>query len=292
MNSVRMLGLSMLILVSLLWGTSFPMIKIAVSAVGADEYVKIRFLMATLLLMPYFLHRLVKNRNVSLRALKAGTILGILYFGGIFLQGLGTKYTLASNSGFITSLYIPIVYCIDVLLHRYNYSHRLTLALLLSLIGIYLISGGSYESRIGDLLVFAGAFFWAFQILAVDRFSKEYSSIDLIFLQYALTALLGFMIAPGIYSGVEESAGVFTVLLYLAAVCSVLVGILQVLGQRYISASQTALVYALEPVFAALFSFIILGERLGVIELAGATLILISLILSLWDTARKSSSAG
>ena len=76
-------------------------------------------------------------------------------------------------------------------------------------------------------------------------------------------------------------------LLYLAAVCSILVGVLQVLGQKHTSASQAVLIYALEPVSAALFSFLMLGERLGVIESMGATLILISVIISLVEMARR-----
>jgi drug/metabolite transporter (DMT)-like permease len=231
----------------------------------------------------------LKNRGRLIRAARPGMLLGFLYFGGIILQGLGTAYTSASNSGFITSLYIPIVYAIDVMWHRSNYSHKLTLALIFSLIGMYLISGGSYESRIGDLLVLAGAFFWAFQVLAVDSFSKKHSSLDLVFFQYAVTAAMGFATTPFQLS-FEKMTKVFHILLYLAAVCSVIVGALQIIGQKYTSASLAVLIYALEPIFAAVFSFLIRGERLGVVESLGAILILVSVIISLWGTSSKKYS--
>lgn len=148
------------------------------------------------------------------------------------------------------------------------------------------MSGGSYESRIGDLMVLTGALFWALQVLAVDRFSKKYFSLDLVFFQYAVTATTGFVLSPASL-GSESLIEVLLTLLYLAAVCSILVGILQVLGQKYTSASQAVLIYALEPISAALFSFLMLGEKLGTTESIGATLILISVIISLGEIARR-----
>ncbi len=288
MRNIRteVLGPSLLVIVSILWGTSFPLIKMVVSRINAGEYVAFRFSLSVFLLLPYFVHSLFKNKTRLRGAAKPGAILGLLYFGGIFLQGLGTRYTSASNSGFITSLYIPIVYSIDVLRHRFNYNHKFTVALILSMAGMYLISGGSYEARIGDLLVLAGAFFWALQVLAVDKFAKKYFSLDLVFYQYAVTAIMGFTLFP-VISDFEKITGVFLLLLYLAAVCSILVGVLQVLGQKHTTASQAILVYALEPVFAALFSFIMLSEKLGSTESIGAILILISVTLSLREIASR-----
>ncbi|MBO3770029.1 MAG: DMT family transporter [Candidatus Brockarchaeota archaeon] len=280
------LGYLLLVLVSILWGTSFPLIKMVTASIDANEYVAFRFILTVFILSPYFVYVLLKKRNEFFKVAKPGVILGLMYFGGIFFQGLGTKYTTASNSGFITSLYIPIVYVIDVLNHRLNYSHRFTLALFLSMLGIYLISGGYYELRIGDLIVLISAFFWAFQILAIDKFSKEgFFSLDLVFFQYAVTALLGSVSASSSLNLLKMSE-VFFPLLYLAVVCSILVGVLQIIGQRYTTASQASLIYVLEPVFAALFSFVLLGERLNVPELAGAFLILCSVLISSWEATR------
>ncbi|MBO3832722.1 MAG: DMT family transporter [Candidatus Brockarchaeota archaeon] len=283
-SCAKILGPLLLVIVSILWGTSFPLIKIVVSRINAGEYVALRFTLSVILLLPYFVHGLLKNRSKMREAAGPGAVLGLLYFGGIFLQGLGTGYTSASNSGFITSLYIPIVYAVDVLRRRFNYNHKFTLALILSVIGMYLISGGTYESRIGDLMVLAGAFFWALQVLAVDSFSKKYFSLDLVFYQYAVTAIAGLAFFPA-SSGFESLIEVIPPLLYLAAVCSILVGVLQVLGQKHTSASQAVLIYALEPVSAALFSFLILGERLGTTESTGAILIMVSVIISLVEIA-------
>ncbi|MCX8183612.1 MAG: DMT family transporter, partial [Crenarchaeota archaeon] len=91
---------------------------------------------------------------------------------------------------------------------------------------------------------------------------KKYFSLDLVFFQYAVTAITGFTFFHASPSS-ESLVEILPVLLYLAAVCSILVGVLQVLGQKYTSASQAVLIYALEPVSAALFSFLILGEKLG-----------------------------
>ncbi|MEM2275815.1 MAG: EamA family transporter, partial [Thermoproteota archaeon] len=105
--NTKLLGPMLLILVSILWGTSFPLIKMVVSKISAGEYVALRFSLSIMLIMPYVFYSILKNKARLREAVRPGVVLGILYSGGIFLQGLGTGYTSASNSGFITSLYIP-----------------------------------------------------------------------------------------------------------------------------------------------------------------------------------------
>ncbi|MGQ9469986.1 MAG: DMT family transporter [Nitrososphaerales archaeon] len=279
--STEILGLIFLVLVSLFWGTSFPFTKIVVSSLGTNQYIALRFSLSILLLSPYFIHRLLFKRDEFLMSIKPGVILGLIYFAGIWLQGLGMENTSASNAGFITGLYIPIVYAIELLIYRRKYDHEFMLAIALSFAGMYLLTGSSYESRIGDLIVLAGAFFWALHVLAVDRFSKSYSILDLVLIQYAVTAMVGLTIAspPYILLGWLDFS---IVLFYLAAVCSVLVGFLQLEGQSRTTASQAVLIYALEPIFAAVFSFLMLGERLGFEQSIGATMIITSIMISLW----------
>jgi len=270
--------------VSLLWGTSFPLIKVTVSEIGTGKYVVLRFGLSTLLISPYFLYNFWRRNKRSFLPLRAGAILGVLYFGGIWLQGLGMEYTSASNAGFITSLYIPIVYAVDLIYKKRKYSRSFAIAMVLSVAGMYLVTGGSLESRLGDLIVFGGAVFWAFHVLAVDKFSKLHPSLDLVFAQYAATAVLALLLSPSVE--LRRLGSLCYALFYLAVVCSLLVGVLQLMGQRYTAASQASLVYASEPVFAALFSFLALGERMGTRELFGAFMIMVSILLSLRDMTR------
>lgn len=279
-----LLGTSLLVLVSLLWGTSFPLIKVTVSEIGTSKYVVLRFGLSTLLISPYFLYNFWKRNKRSFLSLGAGAMLGVFYFGGIWLQGLGMEYTSASNAGFITSLYIPIVYAVDLIYKKRKYSRSFAVAVVLSVAGMYLVTGGSLESRLGDLIVLGGAVFWAFHVLAVDKFSKLHPSPELVFAQYAVTAVLALLLSPSVELRWLDS--LYYALFYLAVVCSLLVGVLQLVGQRYTTASQASLVYASEPVFAALFSFLALGERMGTRGLFGASMIMVSILLSLRDMTR------
>lgn len=284
------LGPSLLILVSLLWGTSFPLIKVIVSELGTTQYVALRFGLSTSLLFPYFLYALWGRRG-SLTSLKPGALLGVIYFGGIWLQGLGMEYTSASNAGFITSLYIPIVYAIDLFYRKLRYTREFLLAMLLSVVGMYLVTGGSYESRLGDVIVLGGAVFWAFHVLAVDKFSKLHSTLDLVFAQYAVTAALALLFSSVI--NLQKIGGMLLPLSYLAVVCSLFVGFLQLVGQRHTEASQAALIYAAEPMFAALFSYLMLGEQMETRGIVGAVLIVASVLLSLqaMSKGRKGKNA-
>jgi len=278
-------GLAFLLSVSLLWGTSFPLAKIIVSSVGTSQYVALRFALSALLLSPYLTYRLLNKRTELTKSIKPGILLGLIYFVGIWLQGLGMERTSASNAGFITSLNILIVYAVELLYYRRKYGHEFALAVILSIVGMYLMAGGSYESRIGDLLVLAGAFFWAFHVLAADSFSKRFSILDLVFVQYAITAALGLALSSQSILSLNWLE-FLAILLYLATVCSILVGFLQLEGQSRTTASRAALVYSLEPVFAAAFSYLMLGESLGFVQLVGAALIVASLIVSLWGIAK------
>ncbi len=283
----KALGLALLAALTLVWGTSFPAIKVVVPLLGADSYVYLRFAMATLALTPYAAYRLAKSSNSLKRALVPGVVLGVAYFAGIWLQGFGMEFTTATNAGFITSLYIPIVYAIDVLAFKSRYGASFIVSAVLSVLGLYLISGGVSGVNLGDLLVLGGAFAWALHVVAVDRFASSHHALDLVFIQYLVTTLLGGALV-GFSLDVSALGQVLPIILYLALACSVLAGALQVVGQRYTTPSEAALVYTLEPVFAALFSYALLGETLSGARLLGAALILISVTIASWSITSSS----
>ena len=284
-----MLGTVLLTALTLIWGTSFPLIKTVVSVVGASPYVYLRFALATAALAPYAAYRLARGGSEFVHALLPGTALGAAYFAGIWLQGLGMEYTTATNAGFITSLHVPMVYAADALVFGSRHGPTFLASATLSILGLWLISGGMSGVNPGDLIVLAGAAAWAVHVLAVARFASSHRALDLVFAQYAVTSLLsGAMM--GFKANLGAAGRVTLELLYLALACSVLAGILQVVGQRYTTPSEAALIYTLEPVFAAAFSHLLLGESLAGARLFGAALILAAVATASWDMARGESS--
>ena len=277
-STSRMMGISSLLLLTLIWGTTFPEIKIVVTSIGYSYYVALRFGIATLLLSPW---AFLRRSNLA-STLRPGALLGLLFFGGITLQGLGMEYTSSSNAAFITGLSVVIIYVVEVVSGREKPSRRLATAVVLSIAGLYLISFTErFEPRIGDLIVLAGAFFWAFQIISAGIYSKLYALDCLLYLQNAFTAAGGLVLIS--FSQPPTTLGLNDILLhllYLSTGCTILANFLQLYGQRRVRNVEAAIIYLMEPVFAAFFSYIIMGEVLTFRQYIGAALILMAMIIS------------
>lgn len=267
-----------LIMVTVLWGSSFPVIKIVVTGIGGFRYTWLRGLVSVLVLAPYVMYRF-RSRGLESyrRALYGGLLTGSVYMVGLWLQGWGTSLTTASNSAFITSLNVLFVH-LYVALYWRRYDPMLGLELLIALTGVYLLTSPGGGLNIGDLLVLLSAIAWATQVLLVSKYGVYEPLIftwaemippllfifpDIMFSNEIIvdhTSLLGI-----IYLGVFCSAGAFT---------------LQAYGQREVSPEIAALTYLLEPVFASIFAWLILGEYMVTTQLIGASLILFSIGLA------------
>jgi len=273
----RLRGVLSLLLLTLLWGTTFPEIKVVVSLVGYSYYVALRFLLASAMLTP-----LVAGRRERLTAAaRPGVVLGALFLGGITLQGMGMQYTSSSNAAFVTGLSIVIVYVLEVLAGRERLGLRLATAVALATSGLYLLSvTDGLEFSVGDLIVLAGAFFWALHIIFTGMYSRKYSLDGLLYVQNVVTALGGLALtalSPPAPPNLLAVAAPH--ILYLSTVCTILAGFLQLYGQQRVRNVEAAVIYLMEPVFAALSSYFILGEVMTVRQLAGACLILASLAI-------------
>jgi drug/metabolite transporter (DMT)-like permease len=272
-------GLVALILTSVLWGTSFPVIKTVMYYVNEYTYTWVRSLIAILGLTPYLLYTYYRGR-FSVSTAKGGLLAGIAYALGLWLQGWGTKYTTASNSAFITGLNVIYVHIYSATVMR-RYSIKLFLALILSISGLYLLTTPTTGFNLGDLLVLAGSFMWALQIVLVDRYS---GGDPLIFTLFEMVPALTFLIPDVVfYSTISVSINVLLMITYLAFVCSNAAFALQVFGQRYVSPAVTAIVFLLEPVVAATLSYVLLSEVITSIKALGASLILTAMFLSSTD---------
>ena len=273
----RLKGLIALLGTTILWGSSFPAIKMVMGLVDEYTYTWLRGLIALLGLTPYVLYKSLSSKRIGMRVIKGGLLAGIAYSLGIWLQGWGTKYTTATNSAFITGLNVVFVH-VYVALRQREYDWRLLLSLMLALTGLYLLTNPATSFNVGDLLVLLGAFMWAAQIIIVSMYSKE---DPLMFTFYEVMPALLFIV-PSIIARnfVMPSLSTLFLLAYLALVCSNAAFALQVYGQRYISPAVTAIIFLLEPVFATLFAYMVLGELLKGIQVLGAILILISMFIS------------
>ncbi len=276
-------GIFFLITTSLLWGTSFPFIKIIVTHISDYTYTWLRSLFALAGLSPYVIYYLVRLRRnkglyrIFIFSVRGGLLAGIAYALGLWLQGLGTRYTLASNSAFITGLSIVFVHLYTALIVK-KYHWTLALSLLLSISGLYFLTIPSTGFNIGDLLVLVGAFMWALQVIVIDKYS---SSNPFILTFFEMMPALLFIIPDTIYYKLEIPQGTHLyMIIYLALVCSDTAFALQVYGQRYISPALASIIFLLEPVFASIFAYIIINEVLNIQQIIGAILILLAMFIA------------
>ena len=278
-------GVSALLLTTVLWGSSFPVIKLVMSEISGYTYTWIRSSLALLILFPYVLH-VCSTGKVGKETVKGGLLAGIAYALGLWLQGWGTSYTTASNSAFITGLNVVFVHTYVAFVLR-DYSWKLALSLLLSVAGLYMLTVPSTGFNIGDFLVLLGAIMWAAQIIIIDKYSNSNSN-PFAFTFFEMMPALVFAIPSLLSENVLAiNLNIIGLLLYLAFFCSVLAFSLQVYGQRFVNPAVAAIIFLLEPVFAAFFAYALLAETFNAEQALGATLILVAMFISTINHEKK-----
>jgi drug/metabolite transporter (DMT)-like permease len=269
-----------LIVVTLIWGATFVLVKQALADVSTLLFLTLRFSIAAAALALIF-HKEFRAPNASASLLR-GVLAGIFLFGGYVLQTAGLRFTSASKAGFITGLYVPLVPIIGgVILQK--------LPQISELVGIVIAGTGMVLLTVqkdildigrGDLLVMGCAAAYACHILILGRFAPKSNLGLLTVAQIATGSLLG----AGTFWWVEPVRLTLTFNVWVAlAVTSLLATALafsvQTWAQRWSSPTRTALIFSLEPVFAWLTSYLVAGEVLSHRGMAGAALILAGILM-------------
>lgn len=258
-----------LVVVSLVWGISFTIIKLTLDDVTPIAYLAVRFALASVLVAGWW-------RGITRAELRAGLILGLLFWGGFVFQTTGLTQTTPSRSAFITGLSTPLVPIVAYAAFRAVPRARMIVGMGLAAIGMYLLTGpGGGGLNRGDLLTLGCAALFAAQIVATGHFAPTARPERLLAVELTLTAVLSALTAPMLERPhISLDAGVAAALVFLS-ITAVLTFGWQLRAQREMTAPETALIFTLEPVFAALASYLVLGERLSAIQLAGGALILL-----------------
>ena len=261
-----------LLLITLIWGATFVMVKEAVSQTGVFTFLTLRFLLAAFVLALIFWPRL---RATSPREFLAGVLVGLFLFGGYALQTTGLKYTSVSKTGFITGLSVVVVPLLSTLLLRQKQNLTALVGVLLATTGLGLLTLRGLSMAQGDLWVLGGAVAFALQIVALGRFAPQMETGILATVQVATVALLSVPLAWAM-EGVppQMSEQLWFAILFTGIMATSLAFLVQSKAQRFTSPTHTALIFATEPVFGAIFGYLLLQERLGCREILGCALIL------------------
>jgi drug/metabolite transporter (DMT)-like permease len=277
----------LLILTTVLWGTSFILTKNITEDVPIFLYMGIRFGFAFLGFAPIFF----RLKNLNKRTLLMSFLTGIIYFFGFVIQTMGLQTTTAGKAGFVTGLSAIIVPFIAWLCFKKRLNWRIWIAVILSIIGMaFLLLEGKMGIIIGDLIVLFSAFFWAFFIIFNDRFVQQVDVYAYSIIQMLVISSVSFL--SSLMLG--ESYGIFalpptfwSIMLYMGIGVMTLTIFFQNWSQQYQGPTHTAIIFTLEPVFAALFGFIIGNEILTVSAWIGCGLIFTAILITVLKKANN-----
>ena len=256
-----MLALLALVVVTAVWGVTFVQVKDAVELYPLFAFLAVRFFIATATLAP------VASRRVAAlgrTGIVAAASLGLLLALGYALQTAGLERTTVSATGFITGLYVVLTPVLALALFRVGIGRAAWAGVAVATGGLALLSGVEAGSVSGDLLVLGCAAAFSLQIVLMERFAPRYDPLALTLVEMA--AACAVFVAVAIALGdVERPRGgtVWAALLVTGVFASALAFLAQSWAQRRATATQTALVFALEPVFAGVFGYWLADDRLG-----------------------------
>jgi drug/metabolite transporter (DMT)-like permease len=198
-----------------------------------------------------------------------------LLAAGYGLQTAGLDRTTVSAAGFVTGMYVVLTPVFGLLLFRVRAGAAVWIGVALAVAGLALLSGVNAGSPVGDVLVLAGAALYAVQIVLMERFAPRYDPLAFTACEMA-AACVGFAALAVAFGQVEVPRGatVWGALLVTGIFASALAFLVQAWAQRRTSATRTALIFALEPVFVGIFGYALAGDRLGVVGWSGCAVIM------------------
>jgi drug/metabolite transporter (DMT)-like permease len=267
-----------LVAVTAVWGATFVVVRDAVARVPPSAFIAMRFLAAAALLAA-LRPRQALRPDLGLAA--AGVVAGLALFAGYAFQTVGLQYTSASSAGFITGLAVVLTPLLGALLLHGPPGRWPATGALLAATGLALLTLQRLELRRGDLLVLGCAFAFASHILLLGRYSPRHASYQLAVVQLATTGVLALAWA-GVAGELRRpgSAQVWFALAVTAVLASAGGFLVQTRAQRDVSPTRTAVIFTMEPVFAALFAFWLAGERLSARGWLGAACIVAGMLVA------------
>ncbi|HZW11718.1 MAG TPA: DMT family transporter [Noviherbaspirillum sp.] len=269
----------LLLLVTLVWGTTFPLLKSAAADLSSIEISAFRFLIATICMAPFLL-------KAPRRAWLDGMLLGVIGLVSYVAQAYGLQFISSNRSAFLTSLNVLMVPFLGLLFGG-RLSWQVLTAAMLACLGIGLMSWEGGGNLWGDTATVICALAYALYVIMLSQRSNRHEARHLAATQIAVMAILAsvWMLLQSYGSGALSTlparlAPHAPTLFYLGACATAGMLFLQAVGQRNVQADKAAVIFAMEPVFAALFGWLWLGELLGWRGMVGGAIVLGALLVS------------
>ncbi|HEY5673315.1 MAG TPA: DMT family transporter [Malonomonas sp.] len=272
----------MLATVTLFWGATFPIVKDAINEMPVMAFLWVRFAMAAILLA------LLAGRggfaSLDRRGWRIGILLGTLLFFSYLFQTFGLERTSSANAGFLTGLGVVWVPLMAGPFLKKPAALGSKIGVVLALTGLFMLTWHTpWTLNVGDLLVVICSLFVALHILGLDTFTKGYDSRALTFVQIATMAVLG-CVGSLLFEPVSLPQQWTSSLIFAFLITSVFATAYAFWAmtnfQNRTTPTRAALIYTLEPVFAAIFSIWLAGDRLTTLGWCGGGMIVFGMIVA------------
>lgn len=269
-----------LFLVTVGWGASFLLTKNTLDFLPTFNFLTIRFFIAFILSSIIFIKKMIK---IDKKTLKYGIMLGVLLYAHYAFQTVGLNYTTVSKSAFVTGFNVVLVPVFSTLLMKKSPNKKTVISTIIAFIGLAMLTLNENVSgiNIGDIYIFVSAVLFAFYIILVGKYAANVEPISLAIIQLGIVSLLSLITSFAFESPtIPTNYNAWVNIIILSVVCTSGAYIVQNVAQKFTSPTHTALIYTGEPVFAAIFGYIILGELLNTKGTIGAVLILCGMLLT------------
>lgn len=270
-----------LLAITALWGCTFVVVKDALALADPFSFLAMRFFVGAVALT------LIARGDLTDRySVISGLKLGVLLFVGFAFQTTGLAYTTPSRSAFITGLSVVLVPFVSVALFRRMPKVFSLIGIAVAVAGLYVLTlgadradTGAPDTTLGDLLTLGCAVAYAFHITLVERYAQRSKLSAMVGVQLWVVTLLS--LPPLLFGArVRFEAPLIVGVLVTGLLASALAIVLQTWAQARTTAVRAALIFSLEPVFAAFFSVAMGREELGRPELIGGSLILLGVLVA------------
>lgn len=268
-----------LVLVTMLWGSTFLVIHIAMQHSGPLFFVGVRFTLAGVVSMLLFRRHMAR---LTRREAGAGVAIGCALFLGYYLQTLGLRTITSSQSAFITALYVPIVPLLQWAVLKRPPGLMSWVGVALAFTGLVLLAGpeaGALHFSAGELATLAGAAAIAAEIILIGHFASSVDSRRVTAVQLLTAGLVSFALMPALGEAVPEFSWLWAGGAIGLGLASAVIQLTMNWTQKSVSPTRATVIYAGEPVWGGIVGRLA-GERLPGLALVGAALIVAGVLAS------------
>ena len=262
-----------LVVAAFLFGSTFLVVQHALERVSVMPFLAVRFLVGAALLWP-----VARRRPATPHEFRHGVLAGACLLAGFVLQTVGLRYTTSSSSAFITYLLVVFVPLVTSVVDRIRPEGPVMAGVVLAVPGLFLLAGGTHGFGRGELLTLACSVAFALHIVVLGRTARRHDPIRLTCWQ-VFTVGVACLIPGWATGGYRFAPAVWLAAAFCGVGATAVAFYCMVWAQRVVAEARAAIVLLLEPVFAAVLGYLS-GERLGIGGAAGASLILVAVLVT------------